>query len=108
MEPNPLDPWVVELPKDLKAALDRLLSGDVVRLLAERTGSLLDPATSGASGGHEAQPAQAESGEDGQGEDGQGDAWQSDEDDGHEPSGECQSSDRGATWWSGSARSGCS
>jgi hypothetical protein len=103
VEPKPRDPWDVELPKGVRETLDKLLSGDAIRLLFERTGGLLDQLTGGAYGDDAAQPDDDEHGDDYEhGDDEQGD------DDGQGSSGSCQGTGQASTWWSGSARSGCS
>jgi hypothetical protein len=78
----------------VKEALDTLLSGDALRQLLERTGGLLDQLA------HSAYDGVSEDDDD-QGED-------DDQQGGGGEYGSCQGSGQATTWWSGSARSGCS
>jgi hypothetical protein len=82
---------VLELPQGVKETLDKVLSGETIRLLFERAGGLLDQLAGGAHGGGPAEPE----------DDGR------DDDDGHGSSVDCRSTGQAGTWWSGSARSGC-
>lgn len=78
----------------MKEALDSLLSGDALRQLLERTGGLLDQLAHGAYDGVAQDDDDQGEDDDHQGDDGE--------------SGSCQDSGPATTWWSGSARSGCS